>query len=504
MINFKLLGRKIAENINGRVLDDGDREYGSIIQIDNGRVSHEPELIVVPESHRVGVGKNLEELIREDLVSDIQNTVRICSEAGAKLTVKAGGHSAAGYSLNSDGVVLDIRNLNWNLLCRDSGQLRVGMGQTFDRVYDFMEMSRTGRIPIGGGCPSVGLGGFLLGGGYSFVSRSYGLGADNMLRCKVVKANGDLVEVGQDSTCESETELFWGLRGGGGGNFGVVVESDLQTHKPDSTTLMVGQVLFPFHRMHEVLEFYNEWVPNLPDKMAVYGYLGSQPDPRLAGDQALALRFTPVYNGPFSEGVDHLKDLLKLQPISVQLFNMTLPEWEELIGTGTVVQGRSAYIRSTVLPSGAMMPEVAEIFMEHMIRRPSSSTFVVWTHAGGKVAEIAKDATAYPHRTALFVPEVKSIWNSSDHSAGRKNIEWAHHFFEDLSAYGSGGAYINYIDPLVKDWQTAYYGQNYERLLKLKSEVDPDNFFRFQQSIGSTYSPNLDRVPLDLSPLQIT
>jgi FAD/FMN-containing dehydrogenase len=434
------------------------------------------------------------------MIRDVQETVKACKSSGVSMTVKSGGHGASGYCLNDGGVVLDLKQFDWILLDRKAERLRVGTGQRFRRVYDYLEASGTGLVPVGGGCPTVGIGGFLLGGGYSFLSRSFGLGADNVFGFKVVTADGRIRSVGQNSKSPADKDLFWALRGGGGGNFGVVVEAELQCRRAASDSLLVGNILFPFHRLPEILKFYSAWAADLPNQMAVYGYLGSQPDPRMPGTQPLMLRLTPIWNGPFGKGVDHLQPLLALAPVSTQLYDMTIHEWEDLISSGTEIRGRSAYIKSVVLNPGEMTPEVTEIFMRYMNRRPSPDSFVVWTQGGGAISNVVPDASAYPHRNAAFIPEVKAIWRSDRPEDMRVNVEWAHDFFDELYEHGSG-AYLNYIDPLQREWVKAYHGSNYERLLKIKAAVDPDNFFSFQQGIGSTFDPDLRGRPLNLMPL---
>lgn len=112
------------------------------------------------------------------------------------------------------------------------------------------------------------------------------------------------------------------------------------------------------------------------------------------------------------------------------------------------------------------------------------------------------DETAFPHRDALFIPEVKAIWSNDDPDSYRKNVEWAYEFYGALAEHGDG-AYVNYIDPLERNWQDQYYGQNYQRLCDLKKRIDPNGFFEFQQGIGSKFSPK-NTKKLDLSPLHKT
>ena len=477
------IASKLAPQIKGRVVDAGDGEYVSTVRIDNGRISHEPTVVVVPVD-----------------IDDVAATVKFAAENQIRLTTRCGGHSATGYCLNSSGIVLDLRPLDQKQLDRGKRVLTLGMGNIWRSVYDYLETSQTGLTPIGGGCPGVGVGGFLLGGGFSFISRSYGLGSDNMLSLTVVKADGTIETI--DS--KNNPDLFWAMRGSGGGNFAVAVEAQLQVYATPSESMLMGQVFFPFYRIEEVLAFYNEWEATLPDEMAVYGYLGYQADPRNPGVPILTVRFTPVYNGPFAKGVELLSPLFQLNPIRAELFDMTIPEWEDFIGGGTQVQGRSAYIRSLTTPPGSMNSDVARVCMKFMTRAPSLASFVVFTHLGGAVQKKFGDADgSFAHRSTRFIPEVKSIWDSSKPHEMRRNVEWAYAFYEELAgAAGATGAYLNYIDPLLVDWDKKYYGDNYERLKAIKAAEDPNNFFGFQQSIGSSFNPKPPSGGWhDLSPL---
>jgi hypothetical protein len=123
-------------------------------------------------------------------------------------------------------------------------------------------------------------------------------------------------------------------------------------------------------------------------------------------------------------------------------------------------------------------------------------------HAGGKISKVAADATAFPHCGSRFIPEIKSVWPRGADELTRVNVEWAFRLFEALRPHLSG-AYLNYIDALQSDWPKMYYGDNYARLLKIKKHWDPDDVFRFQQSIGSPFEPDTSE-PLDLAPLNRT
>ncbi|MES2697918.1 MAG: FAD-binding oxidoreductase [Verrucomicrobiota bacterium] len=476
---------ELAKRIKGRVNDTWDPEYKQAVQIDNGRITHEPMLVAVPEYDLDGRTKP------QDPFKSVCEIVKFCQKQNLRLTAKSGGHSAAGYCLNTNGVVLDLRRFNKTQLDPATGILTLGAGCRWRQVYDFLETGESGLIPVGGGCPGVGVGGFLLGGGYSFLSRSYGLGCDNMKSVTIVDKDGMVHKATKKAESQHLRDLFWASCGGGGGNFGVAVEFEVEAKRPPFETMLMGEVVFPFYRVDEILPFYNEWVKKLPREMAVYGRIANIPDPRNAGERILTLLFTTVYNGPFSEGIKVLDGLLKLVPIRVEFQNMTIHEWEDYIGSRTSIAGRSAYIRSLMLPVGAMTEKVAYTLKKYMSFCPSPETFIVWTHAGGAVSSIANAATAFAHRDALFIPEIKAIWDFNKPEETSRNVEWAYKFFEELAESSTAtGAYVNYIDPLLTGWKEKYHGSNYARLLEIKRHWDPNSFFHFQQGIGSDFEPN--------------
>jgi FAD/FMN-containing dehydrogenase len=452
----------LQKELAGRVMLPGDADYERAIQIDNGRIRGAPALVVMPFGAR-----------------DIALALRFAQDQELEFGVLGGGHGAAGYCLPRGGMVLDM-SAHGNLwLHPEDRTLRVQAGARWGAVYRSMEAGSSGLIPVGGGCLSVGVVGFVLGGGYSFVSRSYGLGIDNLISMELVTADGRVRRIGTESTSEEDKRLFWACRGGGGGNYGVVTEMLLRSHRPAGPTMLAGYLTFPLEAAPEVIGLYNEWVETVPDELCVYGYLGTRNGVRTC-------MLTPVYNGDTETGMKLLEPLLALAPAGVDLHTLTLPEWEDYNQMVTTVRRRNAYVRSGFLPPRALTPGLVRLMVDFLDEAPSSESFVVWLHAGGRIGEIGADATAFPHRGARFLWQLKSVWD--EQSDAENNIDWALDFGKALSPHFDG-AYVNYIDPQQADWQRMYYKDNYDRLLAIKSEVDPNNFFRFDQSIGSAYQP---------------
>jgi len=477
----------LASRVRGYVLQPGDGRYEESIQIDNGRIRLHPAVIVLATE--------------ED---DVLAAVDFAREHRLPFNVKGGGHSAAGYCLNDGGVVVDLRHLDRIEFSESKRTVRIGMGNRWKAVYEFLkERSPSGLIPVGGGCPTVGPPGFVQGGGYSFVSRSYGMCVDNLLSARIVTPDGRLRHIGHHSKSREEQDLFWAICGGGGGNFGVVTEMEMRIHAPRSKLMLVGQITFPMEQGEEVLAYYNDWVERLPDEMAVYGRWGRQPDPVDASKSIPTLSLTPVFNGEFAEGMELLKGIFAMGPIASNIRNMTLPDWEFFNGYTTLVGSRSAYMKSLVVEPRRLGAKAARVIIDYMTRAPSADSFVVWTHAGGAISRVGSTETSFWHRNIRFIPEVKAIWDQDKPAEARKNIEWSNEFFNALAkATGAKGAYVNYIDPLLADWQTKYYGDNYARLEQIKRMVDPHGLFDFQQGIGSPFDP--EELSHDFSPLDRT
>jgi FAD/FMN-containing dehydrogenase len=468
--------------IRGRVLLAGEPGYAEAVAIDNGRVTARPSMVVQPRS-----------------VDDVRRALAFARRHRLHATVKGGGHGAAGYCLNAGGLVIDMGALNAVEVDASDAVIRVQAGARWRDVYRAVLGSGTGLIPVGGGCADVGVAGFVLGGGYSFVSRSYGLGCDNVLALTIVTADGAVHRVSESAPHRAARDLFWACRGGGGGNFGVVVALELRAHRPPTPAMMMAELRYESGRVREVMEVYDAWVETVPAALAAYGIWRAAPERTDRGQPARVFGFTVVYNGDPDDGRALLAPLLALEPCTAQFQHMSLPAYEMRHGTETSLAGARAYIRAGVMPPRGWTGDAIDALAAGMVAAPSPDCFVVWTHAGGRIGEVASDATAFPHRAARYIPQVKAVWRRPDDAA--TTIAWAHRFFDQLGRHFVGG-YVNYIDPLLPGWADEYYGCNHARLERIKREWDPGDFFRFRQSIGSRLEVAATE-PLDLDPLEL-
>lgn len=456
--------RHLATKLAGDVLDRENARHRDALTIDNGRISLRPLYVMRPRN-----------------LSDIQLILRFARNHKLELTVKGGGHGAAGYCLNEGGIVLDLSLMNAVTVDIARRTAVVQMGARWRNVYEAVIQSGSGLIPVGGGCVDVGVAGFILGGGYSFVSRSYGLGIDNVLAMTVVTADGVAHRLGRTCQDPAERELFWACLGGGGGNFGVAVDAELQLHRPQTPTMLIAEVRFRSDQAHDVLAWYNEWIETVPNALAAYGIWRAGSDPVCIHPGPL-FGFTVIYNGDIEEGVSLLRPLLAQRPLHKSFLRMSLPEFELGHGQNTNVAGASAYMKSGILPPRALSTAVISECARYVDAEAPGESFIVWTHAGGRISEVSEAATAYAHRKARLIAQVKTIWRPPDD--GHEHVRRAHDFFSSLATHFTG-SYVNYIDPLLRNWPAAYYGANYARLCQVKKRWDPQGFFRSPQSIGA-------------------
>jgi Berberine and berberine like len=226
----------------------------------------------------------------------------------------------------------------------------------------------------------------------------------------------------------------------------------------------------------------------------VYGFMGKVALPAHPDTHVNSIGLTPIFNGDPREGMDLIAPILKFPNIFIDLYNMTLPDFEIFNGLLTNVGGKQAYIRSGFMPPKAFTPPAISTLTDAMASAPSPDSLLVWTHMGGKIEDVGPQDTAFWHRKARFLWEVKSIWSSDDQFL--QNVDWGYALGEAMKPHDQG-AYVNYIDPLLTNWKKEYYGENSDRLAQIKKEWDPSNRFTFQQAVDCPFEP----TPGNFAPL---
>ena len=225
--------------IHGHVFKPSDPGFADVAHVFNTRFDH-----VLPDA-----------VARPINSPDVRDAIRFTVAHGVAVRARSGGHSYAGYSTLAGGVGLDLRKLNWVNFDSTAGTATIGAGAQLIDVY--AGLAKHGATLPGGTCPSVGVAGVTLGGGFGLASRHLGLTVDSLLAVKIVTADGQLRTVDQ----ATDGDLLWALKGGGGGNFGVVTEFVFRAHPMPSTSTCF-QIGWPWSSADEAIATWQSWAPH--------------------------------------------------------------------------------------------------------------------------------------------------------------------------------------------------------------------------------------------------
>ncbi len=406
---------------------------------------------------------------------DVQAAIRWARENEVPLAVRSGGHNYAGYSTTT-GLLIDVSPMNLVEVDATAGIVSVGAGAKVDKIDRYM--TALDMIVPTARCLPVGIAGVALGGGLGMNGRKFGLTSDNMLETRIVTADGELL------TCSEEenADLFWALRGGGGGNFGVNVDFKLRAYPVEKAS--VFNLVWVGDGLAEIFSLAQEISINAPDEFTmILAPAIFQGASSLAATN-VELQFIGQYLGP----LDELQEMLA--PLMPQGTRITTIVEEQDIATATQTMAQAgqpdAFLTKSAFVPSPIPDEGIETIFEWIHRWPPNSRaadFALFSW-GGAYNQMPADATAFVHRTADFVVEMDASWHPDDNQAiidASKN--WIQDFHKAMEPYFDGSTYQNFIDPTQKNWEQSYYGQNFNRLVQVKQAYDPDNIFNFEQSI---------------------
>jgi FAD/FMN-containing dehydrogenase len=396
---------------------------------------------------------------------DVAAAVRWARSSGVHIVAKSGGHSYGGYS-TTRGVIVDLSRLGSVRLRRTRAV--VGPGARLGIVYG--ALGAHGRAIPAGTCPSVGIGGQALGGGFGLASRAWGLVSDNVVSLEVVTADGRVLV----ADASRHSDLFWACRGGGGGNLGIVTRFVFRTHAVSSGSYFVAS--WPWAQADEVLGNFLRWGPHQPGALGSVCRLAAGP----GGPTAQVF-------GQYLGSETALKRLLaSLGPPATKLVTGTsawldlVRRWAGCLGhslPGCAAPGQQAFVGASDYV--ARVPTAAQLarFPAVVEARGAASGALLIDAYGGALGRVSPAATAFPHRHVLASIQYVAAGDGASARA------WVDASRAALAPAVSGAAYVNYIDPHLKNWQRAYYGPNLPRLRRVKRRYDPQNVFHFAQSI---------------------
>ena len=458
--------------IAGSILRPGDAEYDQARVLYNTRFD-----TVFPQA-----------IARCSSAGDVAAVLAFVRRFSLAVTPRSGGHSYAGYS-SGNGMVIDVGGMR--SIQVGEGTATIGAGARLVDVYD--QLTAQGVAIPSGSCASIGIAGITQGGGVGIVDRAFGLTCDRLVSAQVVTADGRILLC----DAENEPDLFWALRGGGGGNFGVVTSLTFLTHRTsDLTNFYAG---FPMESALDVLAAWQAWLKDLPDW--VWSGLGmffsaDPPNPFQLSVSGVSISdqetFAPLWSAllgatgvrPTVESVELLSYRATL--LSYACGSLSVSECHLPGQTADAALTRQAFTASSDLFDLWLPAKGIGALVEAMTSRYQSGRRggVLVDSMGGAIGRVPSDATAFVHRSSVLSAQYLAQFpqgTSSDTVA--EAVSWTHGMRAVMQPWSSGRAYQNYIDPQIGNWQTAYYGSNYPRLVRVKAAYDPGSVFRFPQGI---------------------
>jgi FAD/FMN-containing dehydrogenase len=386
---------------------------------------------------------------------------------GVPFALRSGGHSYEGFS-QSSSVVIDTRLMNHVDFNRRAHTMTVGAGATLGPVYETIGAAGFG-FP-GGSCPTVGVAGHALGGGFGLIGRSFGLACDSLQWLELVDPNGAIIE----ADAQHNPDLFWAVRGGGGGSFGAVTKFRFAVYPIGHVVVFGATWQLPQVRASKLFRAWQAWAPQAPSSITSFLRVSGQPGGNIelhcAGqsigtESALRRELRALTNVAQPASALHTRSM-SLLAAAKYFFGPSEPS--------TYLKGKSDYV-TTPLGDDSVAAFLAQL-------QKFRTIVAVCDSYGGAIGRVAGDATAFAHRTGTqFCIQYFCEWQVASDTATR--VAEMRELYAAMRPYVSGGAYVNYCDLDLGDWAQAYWGTNRQRLRQIKSSFDPNNVFRHAQSV---------------------
>ena len=399
-------------------------------------------------------------------VADVRDAVNFGRASGLEISVRGGGHNVAGRAVTEGGLMIDLSLMRGVDVDPRRRRARAQGGVTWNEYNRATGVY--GQATTGGVVSTTGVAGLTLGGGLGWLMGQHGLSIDNVTQIEVVTADGEARLV----DAESEPDLFWALRGGGG-NFGVAASFEFETHPLDM--VLGGLLAHPLAAAGDVIDMFRQFTKDLPDEATVFCGLVHAPDG--SGTKLCALPL--CHSGELGQAEADLAPLRQFGPPLLDLVEpMPYPVVNTMLDDG-FPRGALNYWKS------AFFTELSDAAVQTMVdafeAAPSIMSGMVIEHFHGAVCRVEPTATAYPFREPGYSLVLAGQW--SEPADTEANMTWIRDTFAVLEPYTAPRVYVNYLADDDSARVANAYGQNFDRLVEIKRRFDPDNLFRLNHNI---------------------
>jgi FAD/FMN-containing dehydrogenase len=441
----------LRSDLNGKVIGPDDAAYDEARQVFFKGVDRRPAAVA-----------------RVADALDVARVVTLAREGGLELAVRSGGHSRAGYGTSEGGIVIDLSDMRALEIDADGKTAWVETGITAGEYTNVVgERSRATGL---GDTGTVGIGGITLAGGIGFLVRKNGLTIDDLLAAEVVTADGEIVQASE----ESEPDLFWALRGGGG-NFGVATRLRLRLH--EISEIVGGILILP--ATPEVITGFIEAADAAPEELSTIANVMLAPPMPFIPEDAHG---KPVLLALLADvgAVDRAERVLAPfralgKPYADMVRPMRYPEMYE--GEGPPVP----FMAGTNFFADALAPADAATILEQLHQSTAMMKAVQLRVLGGALARVPNDATAFAHRDRRLFVNIAAMY--MDPAETDTHDAWVAGVADSLGK-GEAGGYIGFLGEEDEGTvRAAYPGPAWDRLRELKRRYDPDNLFRLNHNV---------------------
>jgi hypothetical protein len=448
----------LRPRLRGPLLAPGDPGYDDARSIWNAMIDRRPGAI----ARCLGV-------------ADILAAVQFARERGLALSIKGGGHNISGLAVCDGGLMLDLSLMRGVLV---DPSARVAHAQPGCLLGDLdRETQVHGLAAVLGFISNTGAAGLTLGGGFGYLTRRFGWTSDTVLSLDVVTADGRVVRASE----KENSDLFWGLRGGGG-NLGVVTNFDYKLY-PVGPEIIAGAIAWRAEDAPKVLDMWRTLAQSAPPELVVVaGLRNAPPAPWISKEvhgKPIVVLFV-CHSGSIADGERLLAPVKKFgSPVGDVVQRRSYVSQQSLIDA-TQPKGRRYYWKSEYLST--LEPKMIDKAIEYAGRLRSPHSGIVLFPLGGALNKLSGDHSAVGNRDATFVLNITASWEKAEDDA--TNIEWARAAWRDMRSFSTGGTYINFLtEEEGSDRIKAAYGKNHARLVELKTKWDPTNLFRLNKNI---------------------
>jgi hypothetical protein len=417
-------------------------------------------------------------------VADVTCAIQLARDQRLLVAIRGGGHNGPGLGSCDDGLVIDLSAMKGVRVDPERKTVRVEAGCTTGDVDHATHVFGL-AVPFGI-MSTTGVAGLTLGGGMGYLSRKHGLTIDNLIEADVVLADGTFVTTDR----ERHSDLFWALRGGGG-NFGVVTSFLFQAHPVRE--VYAGPIFWDIADARVVMRAYRDFLPSAPEELGAFIGLKTvpcaDPFPRAHwGKRVCAVVCS--HNGSVAAGQQALAPLLDAVPRP--LFNwmsaMPFPAMQALFD-GLLPKGLQWYWKGDFVRT--LSDEAIDVHITHAGRSPSALSLMHLYPIDGAVRRVGADATAWGARNATWSMVIAGIDSAAESAEALKH--WGRAYWQAVHPFNLEGGYVNFLMDEPAGRVQASYGDNYERLSRIKAKFDPTNLFRVNHNIEPAKSARASR-----------